>query len=106
MNRCLASESGTGELAAAIRDYLIYVHVELRAASRHPDMQGKNVLMPAGENLVTDLHDQSVPMIVEPSAGLVRVGSGFLQHCVRGNHFPRHQVLADTEVLQRALRLS
>ena len=60
MNRRLAAERRAGELAAAVRDHLVDVHVELRAAAGHPDMQREHVVMLAGEDLVADLDDQLV----------------------------------------------
>jgi hypothetical protein len=36
MNRILAAERRARELAAAIRDHLVDVHVELRTAAGHP----------------------------------------------------------------------
>ena len=44
-------------------------------------------------------------LVVEPSACMIRIGSGFLKDGVSGNHFAWDQILADTEVLQGALRL-
>ena len=105
MNRRLAPERRAGELAAAVGNHLIHVHVELRAASRHPDMQRKHVLMLAGEDLVTGLNDQLVPLVVEPPAGVVGIGGGFLQSGVRGNHLARDQILPDAEMFERTLRL-
>ena len=61
--------------------------------------------MLAGENLVAHLHDQLVPLVVEPLAGMVGIGGGFLQDGVGGDHFARNQILPDAEVLERALGL-
>ena len=61
--------------------------------------------MLAGEDLVTDLNDQLVALVVEPPAGMVGIGGGFLQDGVGGYHLARDQVLADAEVLERALGL-
>jgi hypothetical protein len=61
--------------------------------------------MLAGEDLVTDLNDQLMMLVVEPSACMIRIGSGFLKDGVSGNHFAWDQVLADAEVLKRALSL-
>ena len=63
-------------------------------------------MMLAGENLVTGINDQLMGLVLEPLAGMVRVGGGFLQNRVRGNHLARDQVLADAEVLKGALGLS
>src|SRR5215472_7994921 len=106
MNGTLATQRRAGELAATIRDHLVHVHVELGAASRHPYVQGKHILMLAGQDLVADLNDQPVTPIVELLAGVIRVGSGFLQYRVGRDHLPWDQILADAEVLEGALSLS
>ena len=59
----------------------------------------------AGEDFVAHLNDQLVTLVVEPLAGVVGDGSGFLQNRVGGNHLARDQIPADAEVLERALRL-
>ena len=61
--------------------------------------------MLAGEDLVADLDDQPVRLVVEPPAGMVGVGRRLLQDGVGGDHLARDQVLADAEMLERALRL-
>ena len=61
--------------------------------------------MLAGEDLVADLDDQPVGLVVEPLAGMVRVGGRFLQDGVGGDHLARHQIRADAEMLERALGL-
>jgi hypothetical protein len=40
---------------------------------------GKHFLMLARKNLVAHTDDQRVPLVVEPSASMVRVGGGFFQ---------------------------
>ena len=105
VNRRLAPERRARELAAAVGDHLVHVHVELRAAARHPHVQRKHIVMLAGEDLVADLNDQLVALVVEPLAGMVGVGGGFLQDGVGGDHLARDQILADAEVLERALGL-
>ena len=61
--------------------------------------------MLAGEDLVADAHDQIVPLLVEPPALVVGDGGGALQDRVGADHLARHQVVADAEILQRALGL-
>jgi len=56
--------------------------------------------MPAGEDFVAGLNDQAVALIVEPLAGVVGIGGGFLQDRVRRNHLAWHQVRANAEVFQ------
>src|ERR1700736_3495326 len=69
-------------------------------------MQREHVLMLAGEYFVTHLNDQLMALVIEPFAGLVRIGGGFFQNGVRGDPLARNEVLADTEMFQGALGLS
>src|SRR5262249_60508218 len=102
----LASEWRARELAAAVGDHLIHVHIELSATARHPHMQREHVVMLAGEDFVASLKDQRVPLIVEPLAGMVGYGCGLLQNGIGRDHLTRHHILADAEMLKRTLRLS
>ena len=68
-------------------------------------MQRKHVVMLAGEDFVAGLNDQFVSLIVEPLAGVVRGGGGLLQDGVGGDHLAGNQILADAEMLERALGL-
>src|ERR1700732_5120204 len=106
MDRRVTSERRAGKLAAAIGDHLVDVHVELGAAARHPDMQGKHVVMLAGQNLVAGLNDQLTTLIVKALALAVCDGGGFLQGGVGRDHFAGNQVLPDAEMLKRTLGLS
>jgi len=105
VNRCLAPQLRAGDLAAAVGDHLIHIHVELRATARHPYVQREHVMMLAGEDLVADLNDQLMMLVVEPSACMICIRGGFLKDGVSRNHFAWDQVLANTEVLQGALGL-
>src|SRR5215475_6286096 len=106
MNRGFASKRFSGDLAAAIRDHLVHVHVELRSAPRHPDVQRKHVVMPSVKDLITDSSDEMKARIVQPIIVMVGDGGAFFQRRIRRDHLARHQILADAEVLQRPLRLS
>src|SRR5205814_9699883 len=68
-------------------------------------MQREHVLMFSGEDLVTDAQDQIVPLLVEAGALVIGDGGGALQYRVGADHLARHQVVADAEILQRALSL-
>src|SRR5260221_8769983 len=59
--------------------YTTLFRSELGTAAGHPDMQGKHVVMFAGEDLVAGLNDQLIALIVESLARVVRSGSGFFQ---------------------------
>ena len=105
MDRRVAAKGGAGELAAPVGDHFVDVHVELGAAARHPDMQGKHVVMLAGEDFVAGLNDQLVALIVKPFAVVVGDGGGLLQDRVGRDHFAGNQVLADAEMFKRPLGL-
>src|SRR5258708_2402411 len=105
MNRLLAAERSSRELAASVGDHFIHIHVELGAASGHPDMQREHVVMLAVEDLVADVNDQLVGLSIEPVAGVICIGRRFLQDRISQNHLARHQILADAEMLERTLRL-
>ena len=105
MHRLLRAKRRVGELAAAVGDHLVDIHVELRARARHPDMQRKHVVVPASQDLVARLDDQPMALRIEPAAGEVGVGAGLLEQRVGADHLARHQILADREIVQRALGL-
>jgi hypothetical protein len=49
MNRPLAAERSASELAASVCDDLVDVHVELRSATGHPDVERKHLMVHAGK---------------------------------------------------------
>src|SRR5882672_5306275 len=106
MHRRVASKGRASELATPVGDHFVDVHVELGAAAGHPDMQGKHVVMLAGQDLVTGLNNQVIALIVKPLAVAVRDGGGFLQGGVSRDHLARNQVLADAEMFEGTLGLS
>src|ERR1700741_2530650 len=106
MNWGFAPERRPGKLATTVGDHLVNVHIELRAAASHPHVQWKHLLMTAGEDLVTGLHNKPVLQVVKPFTRMVCIGRGFLQCGVGRNHFARDQIFADAEMLERTLRLS
>src|SRR5882724_1975443 len=69
MNRSLAAEWCARELAAAVGDHFVHIHVELSAAAGHPHMQRKHVVMLTVQNFVASLYDQLVLLIAETLAG-------------------------------------
>jgi hypothetical protein len=105
MNRRLRPQRRAGNLAAAVGDHLVDVHVELRAAAGHPHMQREHVVVLAGQDLVADLDNEPMHLVVETLAGMVGVGRRLLQDGEAGHHLARDQVLADAEMLERALGL-
>src|SRR5258706_15903325 len=61
--------------------------------------------MLAVEDFIADLNDQLVRLVIEPFAGLIYVGGCLFQDRVGRDHFARHEILADAEMLERALCL-
>src|SRR5258705_5685743 len=61
--------------------------------------------MLAVEDFIADLNDQLVRLVIEPFAGLIYVGGCLLQDRIGRDHFARYQILADAEMLERALCL-
>src|SRR5208283_798531 len=105
MDRRVASKRSASELATPVGDHFVDVHVELGAAARHPDVQGKHVVMLACQDFITGLNDQLVVVIVQSLAVTVRDCGGLLQSGVGCDHFAGNQVFADAEMLKRALGL-
>jgi len=69
-------------------------------------VQREHVVVLTGEDFVAGLDDQLVLLIAKPLAGMVCCGSRLLQDGIGGDHLTRNQVLADAEMLERALGLS
>src|SRR5215471_10813185 len=97
---------GAGELATAVGDDFVDVHVELGAAAGHPDVQRKHVVMLAGQNFIAGLNDQFAALIVKSFAIVVCNSGGFLQRGVGRDHFAWNEVLPDAEMFKRSLGLS
>src|SRR6202048_4980998 len=100
MDRRVASKGGASELATAVGDHLVDVHVELCAAAGHPDVQRKHVVMLAGQDFIAGLNNQVGALIVKPLAVAVGDGGGFLQGGVGRDHLAGNQVLADAEMFK------
>jgi hypothetical protein len=82
VNRGLTPDWSARKLATAIGDHLVHIHIELRPAPRHPNMQREHILMLSGENLIADLDNQLVLLVVKPSACVVCIGGSLLQNGV------------------------
>jgi len=105
MNRTLAAKRRARELAAAVRDDLVDVHIELSTAAGHPDMQRKHVVVPPGKDLVADSCDQFMSLAADAASGMVCGCRRSLQDGVSGDHLSRHQIVPDAEVLKGPLGL-
>jgi hypothetical protein len=105
MHRRLAAQRRTVKLAGTVRNHLVDIHIELRAASGHPDMQGEHVVMPTSQNLVRDRDDQIVDLLIHSLARVVGVGGSLLQNGEGRDQFARDQILPNAEIFERALGL-
>src|SRR5215831_12349955 len=105
MNRRLASNRRARELATPVGDDLVHVHVELRPAASHPDVQWKHIVVLARENLIAGLQNESEALVIETVPGMIGNGRAFLQCGVSGDHLSWDQMKSDTEMLQRTFGL-
>jgi hypothetical protein len=101
----LAAERGAGKLAAAVGDHLVDVHVELRPAAGHPDMQREIIGMLPGEYFVANRDDHLAASRVQRAELAVGERRRLFEDRVRGDHLARHQIAADAEIFERALGL-
>ena len=105
MNRLLAAEHAAGHLDRAIRDYLVGVHVGLRAAAGLPDAQRKMFVEFARDNLVRRRGDELGLLRRQFLQIAINFGRRLLQQPERAHHRPRHPIESDREMQQRPLRL-
>ena len=105
MNRLLAAEHAARHLDRAIRDYLVGVHVGLRAAAGLPDAQRKMFVEFARDNLVRRRGDQLGLLRRQFLQIAINFGRRLLQQPERAYHRPRHPIESDREMQQRPLRL-
>ena len=101
----LASKRRPGNLRTAVGDHLVYVHVELGATARHPDVQWELVLVLPRQDLITDADDQVLLRVAKPASPVVDQGGRLLDDRVGGDHLPRDEVVPDTEMFQGPLGL-
>ncbi|CAM2158157.1 conserved hypothetical protein [Paraburkholderia tropica] len=92
-------------LARAVRDHLVEVHVGLRARAGLPDGERELARMLAFDDLVGGLHDRARLGLVEHAEAVIHFGGRALDRRERGDQFRRLLLGRDAEVLQRALRL-
>src|SRR5262245_54449029 len=105
MDRSLAPERRAGELATPVGDDLVHVHVELRPAASHPDVQWKHIVVLAHENLIACPHNELEALVIEALPGMVGDGRAFFQCGVSRDHLSWDQVESDTKMLQRTFGL-
>ena len=95
----------TEQLARAIRQHLVHVHVGLRAGAGLPDHQRKLVRVHAGDDLICRGNDGLHLLFVLQAECLVHHRRRPLDLRQRSDDFARLALARDVEVLQRALRL-
>src|SRR5689334_24467903 len=106
MDRLLAAHNATRELNRTVRDHLVGVHVGLRSTAGLPDSQRKVLVEFSFNDLIASLHDQLRLIVREFAELFIDERRGFLENAERANHLTRHPVIADIEMMKRALRLS
>ena len=106
MHRLLAAECCPGELATAVRDHLVHIHVELRAAAGHPHEEWEVLLMLPVQQFIAGPDDQFSLAVLEAPGAFVGDGGSFLDQGIGPDHLLRHPVLSNAEEAQRPLGLS
>ena len=105
MDRRLAAHHAAGQLDGAVRDDLVHVHVALRPGARLPHHQREVVVQLARDDLVGRVHDQVLGGPVQLAERVVGERRRLLEDAERAHDVRGHALLADAEVVARALRL-
>ena len=105
MDRRLGAEPAAELLVGAVGDHLVDVHVGLGAGAGLPDDKRKMPVELAVDDLVRRLHDRLGAPRVERAEREIGLGGGALDDGERGDQRARHALLADAEILARALGL-
>ena len=105
VDRGLAAEGAAGQLDRAVADDLVDVHVGLRARAGLPDVEREVLVEVPGDHLGGDPGDQVGHPPRQPAGLAVDQRGGHLDVAVGVVDPLRHVVVADGEVLQRALGL-
>jgi hypothetical protein len=93
------------QLAGAVGQHLVDVHVGLRARAGLPHHQRELARVLAGQHLIGGGVDGLGLLGIQQTQRMVDRGRGLLDLRQRGNDLARLLLAADVEVLQRALRL-
>jgi hypothetical protein len=101
----LRAELAAGQLDGPVRDHLVHVHVRLGAAAGLPDEQRELVVELTGDHLVGGPDDEVRRLGAELAEILVGERRRLLEDGHAADHGPGHAVVADREVVQRALGL-
>ena len=93
------------DFVAAVGNDLVGVHVGLRAAAGLPNDQREVVVQGTGNHLVAGAADHVQTAVVQLAEFMVGNCRGLLQNAEGVGDFARHDLAADFEVLEAALRL-
>ena len=105
MHRRLLAALAAQQLVGAVRDHLVEVHVALGAGAGLPDDQREMFVELAVDHLLGSVRNHASALAVEDAERLVDVGRRTLDQPERADERQRHALLADAEILQRALGL-
>jgi hypothetical protein len=105
MDGRLRAEALAEELVGTVGDHLVDVHVALRARARLPDDERELVVETPGDHLAGGGHDGFRQERLKQPELLVHQCRDLLDERQRADHFARHALAADAEILQGALRL-
>jgi hypothetical protein len=105
MDGRLGAHLSAHQLDGAVGDHLVGVHVGLRAGAGLPDDEREIVVEPAVDDFLGGLDDPARALRVEDAERKVRLGGGALDEAECVDERQRHLLGADTEILDRALRL-
>ena len=103
VNRRLAPQDPARQFDGPVGDHFVDVHIGLRAAAGHPDVQGKMVVQLALEDFLRGPNDQPGFICRQPPQFPVGQGRGLLDQGQGPDHLQGHQVVADGKVEQRPL---
>ncbi len=105
VDRLLAAERAAEDLAGAVRDHLVHVHVGLGAGPGLPDHQGKMTIKLPVHDLVGRRGDRLGRSLVETAKLQIGQRRRFLHQRHGADQRPGHVLVADLEVLPRAFGL-
>jgi hypothetical protein len=100
-----ASQRLSSDLRPVIGNHSVYIHIELGATTRHPCIQWELVLILICQNFIAISGDQIALRRNQAPGALIHQRGTLLRIGIGRDHFPPNQILADREVLKRALGL-
>ena len=105
MNRFLGAEFAAQQHVGAVGDHLVEVHVGLGAGTGLPDHQREVIVELAFDHLACGADDSAGAARIKQSEFLVGLGGGEFDDAEGMDDRDRHAIMADLEILSRALGL-